>query len=162
MYYNLIGVTNSIIIFANYLTNKFSIINSILRKPDTLGAIASGFCILHCLLTPLLFAAQSLSINNIEGASIWWKNLDFIFLIISFFAIYRSTKLSTNRLIKISFWIFWVIIFFLILNEKFLWFKIEEIFIFTTASTLICLHIYNLNFCQCKTDECCVSSNKVI
>ena len=156
MYYNLIGVTNSIFIFANYLTNIFSIINSILRKPDTLGAIASGFCILHCLLTPLLFAAQSLSIKNLEGASIWWKNLDFIF------SIYRSTKLSTNSLIKISFWIFWIIIFFLILNEKFLWFEIEEIFIFTTASTLICLHIYNLNFCQCKTDECCVSSNKRI
>ena len=92
----------------------------------------------------------------------WWKNLDFLFLIISFFAIYRSTKLSTNSLIKVSFWIFWAIIFFLILNEKFLWFEIGEIFIFTTASTLICLHIYNLNFCQCKTDECCVSSNKVI
>ena len=23
-------------------------------------------------------------------------------------------------------------------------------------------YFYNINFCQCKTDECCVSSNKVI
>ena len=65
MYYNLIVITNSIFIFANYLTNKFSIINLILRKPDTLGAIASGFCILHCLLTPLLFAVQGFRLDMV-------------------------------------------------------------------------------------------------
>ena len=66
--------------------------NISLRKPDTIGAMASTLCVIHCLLTPVLFAVQSYTAVHGEVAPLLWKNLDFIFITISFFAIHRSTK----------------------------------------------------------------------
>ena len=54
--------------------------NISLRKPDTIGAMASTLCVIHCLLTPILFAVQSYTAVHSEVAPLWWKNLDFIFI----------------------------------------------------------------------------------
>ena len=45
--------------------------------------------------------------------------------------------------------------FLLIINEKVEWFYLAEIITYFVAFTLAGLHIYNLNYCQCKSEECC-------
>tara|TARA_B110000444_G_C18703994_1_gene530388 strand:- start:210 stop:623 length:414 start_codon:yes stop_codon:yes gene_type:complete len=136
-------------------------INITFQKPDTVGAIASSLCVVHCLMTPLLFAAQSLTaVHDHHFAPVWWQNLDFLFIIISFIAIYQSTKKSNNISIRYALWINWFTLFFLILNEKTEWFSLAEIITYIVAFTLASLHIYNLNYCQCKSDDCCNKETK--
>ncbi len=56
-------------------------------------------------------------------------------------------------------WGTWLLLLFMILNERYQVFLIPEIFPNTVAVLLAGLHIYNLKYCQCKADTCC-SSNK--
>jgi len=129
--------------------------NISLKKPDTIGSIVSSLCVVHCLLTPLLFAAQSFTATQNNLVPFWWKNLDYVFISISLIAVYKSTEKSTNNLTKSGLWISWIILFILILNEKLGWIELDEIVTYLTAFTLSALHIYNLNYCQCKTENCC-------
>ena len=129
--------------------------NVSLRKPDAIGAIVSTLCVVHCLLTPLLFVAQSYTATHSHEAPFWWKNLDYLFILISVIAVYESTKKSTNKLIKAGLWMSWIILFLLILNEKLVWIELDEIITYCVALTLSMLHIYNLNYCQCETENCC-------
>ena len=129
--------------------------NISLRKPETIGAIVSTLCVVHCLLTPLLFVAQSYTATHSHEAPFWWKNLDYLFILISVIAVYESTKKSTNKLIKAGLWMSWIMLFLLILNEKLVWIELDEIITYSVAITLSMLHIYNLNYCQCETENCC-------
>ena len=129
--------------------------NISLRKPDTIGAIVSTLCVVHCLLTPLLFVAQSYTATHSHEAPFWWKNLDYLFILISVIAVYESTKKSTNKLIKAGLWMNWIMLFLLILNEKLVWIELDEIITYCVALTLSMLHIYNLNYCKCETENCC-------
>lgn len=132
------------------------------NKPDTIGVVASSLCLLHCLLTPVLFIAQAQIINHEASAPIWWKMLDYIFLIISFFAIYRSSKSTSKRWIKLALWFAWLCLCFIILNEKLAWFAIPEYAIYIPSIGLIFLHLYNQKYCQCGDENCYMSKfNKV-
>lgn len=71
-----------------------------LNKPDVFGAFASTLCLLHCIATPLLFIVHSCSIGGCSATPVWWKSIDYLFLVISFFAIYRSTQTTTSTFIK--------------------------------------------------------------
>ncbi len=126
-----------------------------LQKPDIVGALASTLCLIHCLITPVFFAAQSYTVINYEDSQILWKSLDFLFVSISFFAVYRSSQNTSSTFIKYALWISWVSLFFLILNEKIQWISLPEIIIYISAITLAILHIYNLKYCQCNNDACC-------
>lgn len=130
----------------------------ILQKPDTFGAIASTLCIIHCVATPLLFVVHSCAIGGCETAPIWWKSLDFFFLAISFMAIYHSTKTTSKNFMKIVLWANWTVLLFVIVNEKMHWISLPETLTYIIAFSLAALHIYNLNFCQCKTDKCCAKN----
>ena len=129
--------------------------NISLKKPDTIGSIVSSLCVVHCLLTPLLFAAQSFTATQNDLVPFWWKNLDYVFISISMIAVYKSTEKSINNVTKFGLWISWIILFLLILNEKLGWIELDEIITYLAAFTLSALHIYNLNYCQCKTENCC-------
>lgn len=131
---------------------------SLRQKPDLIGVIASSLCMIHCFMTPVLFAVQSFTVINNDIAPIWWSNLDFLFIIISFFAIFKSSKNSTNRYIKFALWASWFILFFLILNEKLSFISLSESIIYIVASGLALLHLYNLNYCQCTNEDCCNSN----
>ncbi len=129
----------------------------LLRKPDAIGSFTSTLCLIHCIATPFIFISQSLCTKICcAGAPIWWQSLDYIFVIISFFAIYRSTKTSTNKAIKILLWIVWVVFFTSIIAKSA---NFSNLFLNTTYAsgiTLALLHIYNLKFCQCCDDDCCI------
>ncbi|TXE11819.1 MerC domain-containing protein [Seonamhaeicola algicola] len=131
-----------------------------IKKPDTLGALASTLCLIHCLLTPFIFLAQTkvAACCATNGVPNWWKSIDFIFLIISFFAVYQSAKNSTKKTVKMALWFCWSLLCFLIINEKLAWFHLPEILIYLTAISMVILHVYNLKYCQCKTDNCCTNN----
>jgi len=73
-------------------------------------------------------------------------------------AIYRSTQTTSKNFMKYALWISWETLFFLIINEKMQWVSLSDMFTYFVAFTLTGLHIYNLNYCQCKTDKCCTKN----
>lgn len=134
---------------------KITLINS-----DHLGIITSTMCLTHCILTPLFFLYHVEISNQIIGATFFWYSLNYFFLIISFFAINRSIKISSNYFIKILMLISWFLLSGLILNEQLELFSVPEFFSYFAAVSLCSLHVYNLNYCRCEYENCCNNSSK--
>ena len=130
---------------------------SIFLKPDTIGSLASSLCLIHCIVTPFIFITQACTFSCCADAPIWWQSIDYIFLIISFFAIYRSTQTSTKLEIKIALWLTWIVFFILILNKQIQIFYISNNFTYASGILLAILHLYNLKYCQCSDKDCCVT-----
>ena len=133
-------------------------IRSISTKADVYGAIASLLCLAHCFATPILFFSHNSIASEVQLTPIWWETLDFSFLAISFLAIYRSTQTTTKRLMKYLLWSFWALLLTFILNEKIYLVNVSGVYRDLSAVILALLHIYNLSFCQCKNDTCCIHS----
>ena len=129
----------------------------IIKNSDQIGAVSSGLCMLHCFATPFLFLSQSSLIFISLDFTLPWFIINYIFLFISFIAIYYSVKNSSNRFIRISLYVFWAVLSGLIINESLGILSIPETATYLSASSLICLHIYNLNYCRCDNDDCCTS-----
>ena len=121
------------------------------QQPDNIGAIASTLCLLHCIITPFLFMVQAGSLTGLNTAPMWWGFLDLFFLIVSFFAILRSARITKSNFVKKYLWLSWLLLFVIIFNEKIEWLPIHENVIYFPAIALILLHLYNKKFCQCKS-----------
>lgn len=124
-------------------------------QSDTIGALASGLCMIHCLATPFFFIASACSASCCNTAPLWWQWMDYFFLFISFFAIIQATRSTTNEWIIYGLWTSWVALFLLIFNIKFGWVNLAENLKFIPAFTLVGLHLYNMRYCQCDSNECC-------
>ena len=130
-------------------------IAEIKQKSDLIGAIASFTCMIHCIATPFLFIASACSKNCCSAAPVWWVWLDIIFLFISFFAVYRSTQTTSKPWMKPTLWTAWSALFSSILLEQSDLINFSGNFKYTAALSLIGFHLYNLKYCQCKSDKCC-------
>ena len=108
-------------------------LNISIRKYDSLGALASGLCMIHCIATPFLFIASACTVSCCSATPLWWQWVDYAFLGISLFAVINASKSSANKFIKYGLWISWIGLFLFLLNAN----------------------IYNLRFGKCKNDECC-------
>ena len=130
-----------------------------IKKPDSIGALASTLCLIHCVATPFIFIVQSCAITCCKAAGIpsWWGFIDYFFLVISFFAVYRSTQTTAKNWIKPLLWLSWSALFIIIVNEKAAWFSLSEQAIYFPAFMLITLHLYNKKHCQCNTTKCCTN-----
>ena len=122
---------------------------------DLIGASASTLCTIHCIATPFIFLASTCSSTCCSTAPTWWIWLDYAFLLISLFAVYRSTKTTTKFWIKPNLWLSWVALFIFIVIEHNTQLNLSDYFKYTAALFLTVFHIYNLKYCQCKSDECC-------
>jgi len=131
---------------------------SVLYKPDTIGSIASMLCLIHCVATPFIFITQACTMSCCAGAPTWWQSIDYIFIVISFFAILRSTQTSSNKIIKIALWTTWFLFFLSIINKTIEIFYIHQNYVYAIGIILALLHLYNLQYCQCENDKCCVNS----
>ena len=131
---------------------------SIIHKPDSIGSIASVLCLIHCIATPFIFITQACTMSCCEGTPTWWQSMDYVFIIISFFAILRSTQTSSNRIIKIALWITWFLFFITIMNKAIQLLYINQNVTYASGVTLALLHLYNLKYCQCENDKCCSKS----
>lgn len=127
---------------------------------DTIGMFAGILCTIHCLATPLLFIAKACSTTCCSDAPAWWIMIDYLFLFISFAAIYFISKSLTIKWLKTSFWISWIILLFTILDHSVGIFILPKNFIYIPSALIISLHFYNLKFCKCKTETCCLETNK--
>ena len=87
------------------------------RNSDYIGAIAGVLCIIHCIITPLLFLINAELATKQTLFSL--QLIGYLFLIISFFAVYISALNTTNNTVKVLFFLFWGALLFLILNETF-------------------------------------------
>lgn len=124
-------------------------------KPDNIGAIASTLCLIHCVATPIIFIAQSCTMSCCSGAPTWWGVIDYFFLVISFFAIYHTTQTTSENWIKPLFWLSYIALFIVIVNEKYAWFYLNDKVIYVPAMALIGLHLFNKKYCQCNKGKCC-------
>jgi Na+-transporting NADH:ubiquinone oxidoreductase subunit NqrB len=116
---------------------------------DTFGILACALCIIHCIATPFVFMAYSYSNIQQIANPIWWKNLDFIFLIISFVMIYFSTQTTSKGFMKYFFWLSWLLLSMMIINEKIGLLSVPEYMTYGSAALLTTIHLYNLKYCQC-------------
>ena len=123
---------------------------------DLIGASASTLCTIHCLATPFIFVASACTHTCCASAPTWWIAIDYIFLIISFFAVYRSIKTTSKTWIKPTLWISWIALFSFILLEHNSSIILSDLFKYSSALSLASFHIYNMKYCQCKNDDCCV------
>ncbi len=128
-------------------------------KSDIIGATASIMCFIHCLATPFLFVAYS-NAALIEATHPWWWGiLDIVFLAISFFAVFWSASHTSKWWVKNAFWILWVLLAGLILNEKWEIAHVPEALIYLPTLGLVFLHLYNQRYCQCGDENCCVDTD---
>ena len=126
---------------------------------DNLGIIASTLCMIHCIGTPFLFIAKACSTTCCADAPLWWKAIDYAFLIVSFFAIYFIAKKSSNNTLIFIFWFFWGLLAVTIFNETLGLFTLPKNFIYIPAFSIIILHFYNIKFCKCDDEKsCCTQS----
>ena len=123
---------------------------------DYLGIFSGTLCILHCAFTPILFLSQTQLVKLNLEASVVWKMLNFLFLILSFIAVYRSRKNSNNLYVKRLLLYTWIALCVCILNELFELFHVLEVFSYLAAASLCALHVYNLKYCSCNDESCCV------
>ena len=129
--------------------------NLSIPKSDLLGAGAGTLCMIHCLATPFLFIAWAGSSGAEGEAPTWWTSLNYAFLIISFLAVYRSVQTSSQNLMKPLFWISWMALVFIMINEQFQWFRLPETVSYIAAFSLVGIHLTNRRFCTCESDKCC-------
>jgi len=128
-------------------------------ESDVVGAVASGLCALHCIATPFLFLAQSCSTTQCcESGPVWWSSIDYIFIAITFFAVYTSGKNSSKPWLKYALFGTWGLLSVLVLNGKFNLLFIPEWWKYIVAFSLISMHLYNLKYCSCTEDSCCVTA----
>lgn len=130
--------------------------NSLLVQSDKIGIIASTLCAIHCLMTPVLFVVKACSTSCCAESPIWWQSIDYIFLIISFIAIYYTTKKSSKSWVRISLWASWILLLLTIISHSFENTLFPNNFIYFPSSAIIILHFYNIKYCKCAKDSCCV------
>lgn len=138
----------------NIIFNKFKMSVSKINS-DTIGATASGLCMIHCVATPFLFIVSACTASCCNMAPGWWQGFDYFFLFVSIFAIYQTSKQTTNNWIILGLFTSWLGMLFFMVNAMQQWFPLHGNFKFIPAFLLIGLHLYNLRYCQCKDKNCC-------
>ena len=126
-------------------------------KPDVIGSMASTLCLIHCMITPVIFITQACTLSCCANTPIWWQSIDYIFIIISFFAIYKANQTSNNQTIKKLLWILWFSFATLTLNKTLGIVYVNKNICYFAGISLAILHLYNLRYCQCTKEGCCVS-----
>ena len=127
-------------------------------QSDVVGAVASGLCVVHCIATPFLFVVQSCSVSGVCASGPgWWSFLDYLFIAITFFAVYYSVKNTSKDWMKYALYASWALLTLLIVNEKAAVLPIAESWKYGAAFTLVSLHLYNRKYCRCADDGCCAA-----
>jgi len=126
------------------------------QKSDALGAFSSSICLIHCICTPVLFAVHSSCCEAVTP--LWWKSIDYIFLIIAFFAVYKSASETSKNWMKYALFISWFMLGFIVINSRLGIVYLPKISIYVASVVMVLLHIYNSKYCQCSDKKCTVNS----
>jgi len=80
-------------------------------RSDQAGIASAVLCTVHCLVIPALFVLRfSLTDNAAYHLPQWWEKLDYVFLVVSFLAVYHSANHAKAREVKAALWLFWGIL----------------------------------------------------
>jgi len=126
---------------------------------NILGAAASALCLVHCLITPLLFTVHTAHQHGHGSSPVWWGLLDMLFIGISFLAVFWSVKNTSKNWMKYALWISWILLAGIIVNEKIQIMMLAEVLIYIPSMALVVLHLYNRNYCQCSDESCCAHTD---
>ncbi len=122
---------------------------------DNIGMASSTLCLIHCLMTPFIFVAQACCTLNCCAASpMWWRSIDFIFLIISFIAVYFAGKNSSKVWVKGAFYTLFFLLTFLVTNHHVGVVNLPIYLNYGVAFLLFSLHLFNRKYCLCPS-KCC-------
>lgn len=130
---------------------------TISSRSDYIGASASTLCMIHCLITPLFFAAQATSLSCADLSPLWWKTIDYLFLLVGFIAIYYTSKNTTASWIPYALFISWLLLVGLVLNNSAQWISLPHALMYIPALSMALVHLYNKKYCQCLDTTCCVT-----
>jgi hypothetical protein len=125
------------------------IVKSPIQNIDIYGIIVCTLCVLHCIATPLIFISVAASNDNKISPLFLWKNLDYLFLVISLFIVYNSAKNTIKPIMKYLLGISWLILFLVITNEKICVLHLPELVTYVTSLNLAVIHLYNYRYCKC-------------
>ena len=103
--------------------------------------------VLPTLVTLILFSLPLLN-TKLSMYYSWWSNLDYIFLIISFFMVYFSVQTTRIKRMKLFFWLSWFFLFLVVINEKTELFEFSEYLAYLATTGLSLLHLFNLKYCK--------------
>jgi len=125
---------------------------------DLVGATASTLCTIHCMASPFLFFASTCTKSCCESAPLWWMWIDYAFLFISLFAVYKSSKNTTKFWIKLVLWGSWTALSSFIFLEQNTELNLSDYYKYSAAVSLALFHVYNLKYCKCESDNCLVDN----
>jgi hypothetical protein len=131
-----------------------------IKYSDKVGAASNILCMLHCFATPFIFLSQTQTAHIGHDVPFAWQIINYFFITISGIAVYSSVKNSTNNIVKVFMVLFWLILSFLIISEGIELLHLPELLTYLSASFLSLLHIYNLKYCTCNEEECCIHEKK--
>jgi hypothetical protein len=108
---------------------------------DKAGIASAVLCTVHCLVVPMLFLIKFTWADELANYRLpyWWELLDYLFLLISFFAVYHSASHTASRPIKMSLWIFWAILAISIIFSKHL-----HALAYVASAGLVSTHFMNI------------------
>jgi len=124
---------------------------------DWLGVSASGLCIIHCALTPLLFTAKPVFFGMVDqpvhdhGP---WAMLDYAFLALSLLAVWYSAQHTAHQTIKKALWAGWTIFAIGLMYEPH-GTTFSSWLMYIGSFTLIIAHLTNYYHCQqaCSVEQ---------
>lgn len=118
-----------------------------LKNPDLLGVAASLLCLIHCVLTPILFLSSVLIVisphGNEEEIPLFLKALEMVFLILSFWSVRQATRQSLHAWIGYGLYIAWSILAITVILELVDVHFLGDYLKYIAVIVLIILHLYN-------------------
>ena len=127
-----------------------------ISSADGIGMASSTLCLIHCLATPFIFIAQACTKNCCADTPIWWRAIDFFFLVISLIAVYFSAKTTPKKWMQVSFYSLFAVLSILVFNEHLILFQAPKAIMYISAGLLAGLHFYNRRCVNCS-NKCCHS-----
>ena len=118
------------------------------NNSDFFGVLTCSACLVHCISTPLILFSLPLLNTKLSMYYCWWSNLDYMFVIISFFMVYFSVKTTRIKRMKLFFWLSWFFLFLVIINEKTELFEFSEYLAYLATTALSLLHLFNIKYCK--------------
>ncbi len=128
-----------------------------ISRYDLLGVSASGLCVIHCTLTPLLFTAKPMLESTMgehahEGGFLAF--FDYTFLVLSLVAVWFSARHTSHPNIKWILWIAWVVFAIGLLSEP-LDLAFGKWLMYAGSITLVITHLQNYRYCRNHADGIC-------
>jgi len=121
-----------------------ALVPSLTTRSDWVGIASASLCLVHCLLSPVLI--------TLAASFEWWPGVSYLFLIVSFYAAFETSRHSGG-----SPWLWLIWISFAVLTASILFeddFEVLELLGYVASAGLVFGHVLNIRHCKkCTTNE---------